>query len=166
MSTNRKRKRKESRTASLDLVKLQILQSEDGALKSECTELAVITPTQELLMEPFAPHPEAIVEPNTNLFAAGHIVDPIEHMLDLKPVNTDKESEQTKVPCCENGSIDEETRFPESREIYLGLLGMLKRVRPEKDMPPNSQHCEHEMAEWFIKRRQAYRPEWGGMQAR
>lgn len=57
-----------------------------------------------------------------------------------------------------------ETHFPESREVYLGLLGLLYRERPAEFMPPNSQHCEHDMAEWFLKRRQAYRPSWGGLQ--
>lgn len=160
---NNRRGKKKRRAHTLELSRMQAPKLEVVTPTSQCTEIAVVPPSQQIVVEEPEQYPGTAIEPNTNLFAAGHIVNPMEHLYDFALAEHAEESAGTKSPCCEYGTEDE-TRFPESREVYLGLLGLLNRQRPSKDLPPNSECCEHDMAEWFLKRRLAYRPAWGGKQ--
>ncbi len=102
----------------------------------------------------------------SNLLASGHIVDPIAHIYDFEVAPsiqsiTSQVSEENDGyeadPCMD---VDTETRYPESREVYLGVMGLLKRPGPAVE-PKSGETGEHEIAEWYFKRQRAYRPQWG-----
>lgn len=113
-------------------------------------------------------------ETNSNLLSCGHIVDPIAHIydFDIAPSTQNDASEISKEEYDDGyeaehcNDIDRESRYPESREVYLGVLGLLQKPGPAVNLPNSRETGEHEIAEWYFKRQRAYRPEWGQLGAR
>ncbi len=109
-------------------------------------------------------------ETKSNLLAEGHIVDPIAHIYDFDVAPSVQNDEAQAI---ENDDgyeadhcmdTDRETRYPESREVYLGVMGLLQKPGPAV-APKSGETGEHEIAEWYFKRQRAYRPQWGQLGA-
>jgi hypothetical protein len=113
------------------------------------------------------------IEQNANLFVSGHVVDPLIHMYDFDPTPpkgddaaAQNEANPEDISELEFHGPEVETRFPESREVYLGLLGMLKKSATKNNPRTASENSEKEIAEWYLKNRIASRPSWGQQRAR
>lgn len=161
MSKKKRTKRKPAKTG--EFIQDQVISADNETLQS--SQMVSAVPAKAVGVEG--------IEQHANLFVSGHVVDPLIHMYDLDstPLKEDNAEAQNEANP-EDGSELEfhgsevETRFPESREVYLGLLGMLKKSVTTNDPRTASENSEKEISEWYLKNRLASRPSWGQQRAR